>query len=208
MVADFRATLAASPVIAILRGITPAEVKEVGRVLVDAGIRIIEVPLNSPDPLVSIARLEAEFGTQALIGAGTVMSPADVDAVAAAGGRLIVMPHSDLAVVRHARAQGLSVVPGVATPTEAFAALAEGVDAVKLFPAEMIAPVAVKAMRAVLPKTALLVPVGGMGVETIPAYRATGANGYGVGSTLYVPGRAAAEVARLARGLLAAAQNA
>ncbi|HRK18012.1 MAG TPA: 2-dehydro-3-deoxy-6-phosphogalactonate aldolase, partial [Hyphomicrobiaceae bacterium] len=167
---DFRAALARSPIIAILRGIKPEEVSPVGVALVEAGIAIIEVPLNSPEPMVSIARLQREFGADAVIGAGTVMTPADVDAIAAAGGRLVVMPHSDMAVIRRARALGLVVAPGVATPTEAFAALAEGADALKLFPAEMISPAAVKAMRAVLPRDTLLIPVGGMGVETIPRY--------------------------------------
>lgn len=202
---DFRAALASSPVIAILRGITPGEVSAVGRELVDAGVAIIEVPLNSPEPLVSISLLAREFGSRTLIGAGTVMSADDVDAVAGAGGRLIVMPHFDPTVVRRARSKGLAVVPGAATPTEAFAALADGADAVKLFPAEMISPAAVKAMRAVLPREALLIPVGGMGVETIPKYRVAGANGYGVGSTLYAPRRAAADVGQLARALVASA---
>lgn len=205
---DFKAALVRSPIIAILRGIKPDEVSSVGAALVDAGIGIIEVPLNSPEPMVSIARLQREFGANAVIGAGTVMTPADVDAIAAAGGRLVVMPHSDVAVIRRARALGLAVAPGVATPTEAFAALSEGADALKLFPAEMISPAAVKAMRAVLPRDTLLIPVGGMGAETIPRYRAAGANGFGVGSTLYAPGRPAAEVGRLAHALVAAAMAA
>lgn len=202
---NFRTTLQVSPVIAILRGIKPDEALAVGRELVSAGIAIIEVPLNSPEPLKSISLLQEEFGETALIGAGTVMTPGDVDAIAKAGGRVIVMPHSDPAVIQRALARGLACVPGVATPTEAFAALALGVTAVKLFPAEMIQPVAVKAMRAVLPKDAVLIPVGGMSVETIPSYRSAGANGFGVGSTLYAPGRAASDVGRLARELVRAA---
>lgn len=200
----FDEALAASPLIAILRGITPAEAVAVGRALLDAGLRVIEVPLNSPEPLVSIAALARDLGDRALIGAGTVMSPADVAAVADAGGRLIVMPHSDPAVIRAAKAAGLACTPGVATPTEAFAALAAGADALKLFPAEMIGPPVVKALRAVLPPHVRLIPVGGITAANIPAYRAAGAAAFGIGSNLYAPGRPAAEVGRIARDLAAA----
>lgn len=192
------------PLIAILRGIAPAEAVAIGAVLLEAGFRVIEVPLNSPEPLRSIEALAENFGDRALIGAGTVMSEADVAGVAKAGGRLIVMPHADLAVVRAAKARDLIVVPGVATPTEAFAALAAGADALKLFPGEMITPAVVKAIRAVLPKAVRLIPVGGISAANIPAYRAAGANAFGIGSSLYSPGKSAADVGRDATALVAA----
>jgi 2-dehydro-3-deoxyphosphogalactonate aldolase len=191
-----------SPLIAILRGITPDEVFDVGGALVDAGVTVIEVPLNSPDPTRSIGRLAQRFGTKALIGAGTVMSPADVKAVARVGGRLIVMPHGDPAVIGAARAAGLACVPGVQTPTEGFAALAAGAGALKLFPAEAIPPKVLGAWRAVFPDSVRLIPVGGVGAANIADYLAAGASAFGVGSSLYKPGRRASEVARIARQLV------
>ncbi len=202
---DLRCALAACPLIAILRGITPAEAVAIGEALINAGFRVIEVPLNSPEPFESIALLARAFGDRAIIGAGTVMTHADVHATADSGGRLIVMPHGDRDIISAARVAGLFVTPGVATPTEAFAALAAGADGLKLFPAEMIGPPVVNALRAVLPKETLLIPVGGIGVANIPAYRSAGANAFGIGSTLYAPGRPAAEVAVVARALVAAA---
>lgn len=203
----FSEALAACPLVAILRGLTPAEAPEIGAALVSAGFTLIEVPLNSPDPLASIAKLAREFGDRALIGAGTVLSPADVDAVAEAGGRIIVMPHADLEVVRAAKARGLICTPGVATPTEAFAARAAGADALKLFPAEGIPPAIVKAWRAVLTDIPLL-PVGGIHAGNMAAYRAAGANGFGIGSALYAPGKSAAAVATDAQSLITAARAA
>ncbi len=203
----FTEALSACPLVAILRGLTPAEAPEIGAALVSAGFTLIEVPLNSPDPLSSIRRLAQDFGDRALIGAGTVLSPADVDAVADAGGRIIVMPHADLAVVRAAKARGLICTPGVATPTEAFAARAAGADALKLFPAEGIPPAIVKAWRAVLTDIPLL-PVGGIHAGNMAAYRAAGANGFGIGSALYAPGKSAAAVATDAQTLLTAARAA
>ncbi len=204
---DLRKTLAACPLIAILRGITPNEALPIGQALIDAGLRVIEVPLNSPQPFDSIARLARAFGNQAIVGAGTVTSLADMARVADAGGRLIVMPHADLTVIAAAKARGLTVTPGIATPTEAFAALAAGADGLKLFPAEMIPPTVVKAIRAVLPPATLLIPVGGISAANIPAYRAAGANAFGIGSTLYAPGRSAAEVGRIARELIATSKS-
>ncbi len=179
--------LRAFPLIAILRGVKPDEVLELAEVLVEAGFGIIEVPLNSPDPLRSIEIL-ARALPDTLIGAGTVMTPAAVAEVEGAGGRLILMPHSDGEVVRAAKARGLTCVPGVATPTEAFAALANGADALKMFPAEQMPPAIVSAWRAVLPKEVALVPVGGITPEKVAVYRQAGAAGFGLGSALYKPG--------------------
>lgn len=196
--------LAQSPLVAILRGVRPEEVEAIGAALVEAGIRIIEVPLNSPGPEASIARLAASFGDRALIGAGTVTDPLRVDAIAAAGGRLIVMPHADAAVVRAAKDFGLLAVPGFATPTEAFAMLAAGADALKLFPSEAFGPAVLKAMLAVLPKGTMVLPVGGVEAANIPAWRAAGAAGFGIGGALFRPGDDAAAVAAKARALVAA----
>ena len=187
------------PLVAILRGVTPDEVVEVGCALVDAGFAIVEVPLNSPHPLESIARLHAKFGEEILIGAGTVMSPAQVKEIAAAGGRLIVMPHGDAEVVRAAKGAGLACIPGIATPTEGFAALANGADALKLFPAELLTPAVLRSMRAVLPPTTPILPVGGISPDSMAAYVAAGAAGFGLGSALYHRGDDAGRVAANAR---------
>jgi 2-dehydro-3-deoxyphosphogalactonate aldolase len=178
------------PLIAVLRGITPSEIDAVGAALIDNGFRILEVPLNSPEPFDSIARLEQRFGERCLTGAGTVINVADVARVAAAGGKLIVMPHGDVEIVREAKRLGLLCVPGVATPTEAFAALDAGADGLKMFPAEQLSPAALKAWRAVLPKDALVFPVGGIRPDNMKAYWEVGANGFGTGSNLYTPGAA------------------
>jgi 2-dehydro-3-deoxyphosphogalactonate aldolase len=187
------------PLVAILRGLRPDEAVEVGGALAGAGFRILEVPLNSPDPCASIRRLVDELGDGYLIGAGTVLDPARVRDVAEAGGRLIVMPHADTAVIRAAKQAGLLCVPGVATPTEAFAALAAGADALKLFPAEQFAPAVLKAWRAVLPKDVAVLPVGGIAPDNMAPWLAAGAAGFGIGSSLYAPGRPAADVAARAR---------
>lgn len=182
------------PLIAILRGVRPEEALPVGMALAEAGFRIIEVPLNSPQPLQSIDTLARTLGDACLIGAGTVMSAAQVAEVADAGGKLIVMPHGDAAVIRAAKSRGLQCAPGIATPTEGFAALAAGADALKLFPAELLSPAALKAIRAVFPKDVLFVPVGGITPDNMAGYAAAGANGFGLGSALYKPGMSAAQV--------------
>jgi 2-dehydro-3-deoxyphosphogalactonate aldolase len=187
------------PLVAILRGLTPGESIPVGHALVDAGFRMLEVPLNSPQPLDSIARLAETLGDDVLVGAGTVMSTTDVEAIAAAGGRLIVMPHADAAVIRAAKAAGLLCVPGVATPTEAFAALAAGADGLKLFPAEQAAPAVLKAWRAVLPRDVPVLPVGGITPDNMAPWVAAGARGFGIGSALYAPGCSLDDTAARAR---------
>ncbi|MDE2086357.1 MAG: 2-dehydro-3-deoxy-6-phosphogalactonate aldolase [Xanthomonadaceae bacterium] len=187
------------PLVAILRGLAPNEAVAAGRAIVAAGFRVLEVPLNSPQPLDSIARLAEALGANVLLGAGTVMTPAQVDAVANAGGRLIVMPHADTSVIRAAKAAGLLCVPGVATPTEAFAALAAGADGLKLFPAEQFSPAVLKAWRAVLPRTVPVLPVGGIAPDTMAPWIAAGATGFGIGSALYAPGRSLDDTTQRAR---------
>ena len=200
---QFAGHLAAFPLVAILRGIRPDEVEPIGAVLVRHGFRILEVPLNSPDPFDSIARL-SRAQPDALVGAGTVLDPADADRVAAAGGLIVVMPHGDPAVIRRAKSLGLACLPGVATPTEAFAALAAGADALKLFPAEGLPPAVLKAWLAVLPRGTALLPVGGITPDSMAAYWAAGARGFGLGSALYKPGMSAAEVDATAAAFAAA----
>ncbi len=201
---DVQKLLTACPLVAILRGIRPDEVEAVADALVVAGLRIIEVPLNSPDPFDSIARLARRFDDQVLIGAGTVMRPADVDRVADAGGRLMVTPHADPALVRAAKAHGMVAMPGFFTPAEAFALLDAGADALKLFPAEGGSPAMLRAIRAVLPHGTMVLPVGGMDAGTMGAWRDAGAAGFGIGSAIYRPGDSAAAVTDKARTLLAA----
>jgi 2-dehydro-3-deoxyphosphogalactonate aldolase len=186
------------PLVAILRGITPDEADAVGDALWNANWRVFEVPLNSPEPLESIARLARRF-PGAVVGAGTVRTEDEVRQVHAAGGRLVVSPHFDARVVRAATWSGMVCMPGVMTPSEAFAALEAGAHALKLFPAEIIPPAAVKALRAVLPPAVALFPVGGIAPATMARYLAAGANGFGIGSALYQPGTPAEEVARAAR---------
>jgi 2-dehydro-3-deoxyphosphogalactonate aldolase len=190
--------LAPLPFCAVLRGITPEEVPAVADALLGEGFRILEVPLNSPRPLESIRLLAQRCGGDALVGAGTVLDVADVARVRDAGGHLIVMPHSDLAVVREAKRLGMVCMPGVATPTEAFAALAAGADALKMFPAEALPPAALRAWRAVLPRGTLVFAVGGMKPDTLAPYWAAGADGFGTGSNLYAPGATAEAVRRAA----------
>ena len=189
--ADFLTPL---PLVAVLRGISPPEVPDVADALTGAGFRVLEVTLNSPDPYDSIRALTARCGATCLVGAGTVIDPSDVERVREAGGRLIVMPHADVAVIREAKRQGMICVPGVATPTEAFAALAAGADGLKMFPAEALPPAALRAWRAVLPKRTLVFAVGGMRPDNLLPYWEAGADGFGTGSNLYKPGAPAAGV--------------
>jgi 2-dehydro-3-deoxyphosphogalactonate aldolase len=192
------------PLIAILRGITPDEALPVGLALAEAGFRIIEVPLNSPQPLRSIEALARALADHCLIGAGTVMSTVQVEDVAQAGGRLIVMPHGDAQVIRAAKARGLWCAPGIATPSEGFAALAAGADALKLFPAELLTPPVLKALRAVFPPQVPFLPVGGITPQSLASYRAAGASGFGLGSALYKPGMTPQQVSVQARAFVAA----
>ena len=190
------------PLVAILRGVKPDEVEAIADAVYAEGFRVIEVPLNSPDALDSIARLARRMPADAVVGAGTVLSVQAVADVEAAGGKVIVMPHADVEVIRAAKARGLFCVPGAATPTEAFAAVHAGADAVKLFPAELITPAIVKAMRAVLPKALKLLPVGGITPDNMGPYVKAGAAGFGLGSALYAPGLTAAEVAQRAKAFV------
>ena len=192
------------PLVAILRGVHRDEVVAIGAALETAGIAIVEVPLNSPQPLDSISRLAERFGERLLIGAGTVLRPERVADIAAAGGRLIVTPHADPAIVRAAKQNGLIAIPGFFTPTEAFALLDAGADALKLFPAEAASPAVLKALLAVLPADVPILPVGGIGTDNMAPWIAAGAAGFGIGSAIYRPGDSADAVGDKAGRLLAA----
>jgi 2-dehydro-3-deoxyphosphogalactonate aldolase len=193
---SLRSFMADLPLVAILRGLAPDRALAVGEALVGAGFRVIEVPLNSPEPLRSIEVLAGRLPGEILVGAGTVLDPADVERIRDAGGRLIVMPHADPAVIRRAKEARLACTPGVATPTEAFAVLRAGADALKLFPAEGIPPAVVKAWRAVLPAGTMLLPVGGIRPDTMRPYVEAGADGFGLGSALFTPALSAEEIGR------------
>jgi 2-dehydro-3-deoxyphosphogalactonate aldolase len=201
--ADFRRYLGECPLIAIIRGVTPDEVEGIGEALFEAGFRIIEVPLNSPDPLRSIERLARRVGDRALIGAGTVLQPEQVKEVADAGGRIIVSPNTHPPVIVASVAAGLISAPGYFTPSEAFTALAAGAHALKLFPAEAASPQVVKAQRAVLPKTAPLLVVGGITPDKMASYFEAGADGFGLGGGLYKPGQSPEETEARARAYVA-----
>ena len=196
--------LAPTPLVAILRGVRPDEAEAIAEAIVEAGFGAIEVPLNSPEPLASIARIALRFGERVLVGAGTVLEPREVDDVAEAGARLVVSPNADRAVIERAAKLGLIVLPGVATMTEAFEALKAGASGLKLFPGEAIPPEVVRAWRSVLPKETPLFPVGGVTPERIGPYRRAGADGFGIGSALYKPGAGVEEVARAARAFVSA----
>lgn len=188
--------MATCGLVAILRGVRPTEAVPIGQALYRAGFRLVEVPLNSPDPLRSIQALRADLPPDCVVGAGTVTSVQDCHDLAAVGGQLVVMPHSDPAVIRAAKSLGLACAPGVATLTEAYAALNAGADALKLFPAEAMGPTVLKAWRAVLQPPIALLPVGGIQTNSLAPYLAAGASGFGLGSALYRPGDSADTVGR------------
>lgn len=200
----FETALQHLPLVAILRGLTPAEAEPVAQTLYQAGFRLIEVPLNSPDPFTSIARIRQCLPDDALVGAGTVLEAADVTRLKDIGAELVVMPHADTSVISAARALGLISMPGIVTPTEAFAALKAGANALKLFPAELVSPAIMKAMRPILPKGTRLFPVGGITPDTMLPFLAAGASGFGLGSALYSPGVSLAQLARQAECFVAA----
>jgi 2-dehydro-3-deoxyphosphogalactonate aldolase len=205
--AAFDAAFAKCPLIAILRGVKPGEVEAIGDALADAGFTLIEVPLNSPDPIESIARLARRLSDRAMIGAGTVLRETDVAAVADAGGTLIISPNANPRVIAASAARGLISLPGIATPTEAFAALDAGATALKLFPAEAASPAVLKAMRAVLPPATRVLPVGGIAPDNMQPWRDAGAPGFGLGSALYKPGFTAQEVGERAAAFIRAIRN-
>lgn len=197
-------TLAKNGLIAILRGLHPSEAQAIGNVLYDAGFRTLEVPLNSPQPFESIRILRASLPVDCLVGAGTVLTAQQVEQVKAAGGQVIVMPHSDPHVLRAAKAAGLYLAPGVATPTEAFAALAEGADVLKMFPAEQLGVAVVKAWLAVLPAGTMLIPVGGITPDNMQVFLDAGVSGFGLGSGLFKPGMSPDDVAVRAKAYMQA----
>ena len=199
---DLSLWLRRCPIVAILRGIKPEEAEPICTTSHEAGIVIVEVPLNSPNPRSSIATLSRVFGDRMLIGAGTLTDPKQVREVAAAGGRLIVTPHADTAIVRAAKTANLFAIPGFFNPTEAFALLQAGADAIKLFPSEVLGIPMLKALQAVLPENTIVVPVGGIDAENIAPWMAMGALGVGVGSSLYKPGDTATAVGAKAKVLM------
>ena len=204
----FEEALAEMPIVAILRGITPATVLTVADALVSSGIRIVEVPLNSPEPLESISRLSREFSDRMVCGAGTVLDPNSVDLVHGAGGTLVVTPNTNPGVISRCVAKGMTVIPGFVTPTEAFAALQAGARYLKLFPAGPLGPAYLKALNSVLPKATAVFPVGGVGAADLSAWLAAGASGFGIGAELFRPGADAAEVHRRGTMLVRACQQA
>lgn len=205
LLSKFNAHMDQLPLVAILRGLKPEEALDMGHAIVNSGFHILEVPLNSPDPLRSIQIL-AEAFPNALIGAGTVTTAQQVRDIKSVGGQLIISPHLDDNVVCEAVNLGLISLPGVATPSEAFKAIALGAHGLKLFPAEMISPAVVKSMRAVLPSHVRLVPVGGIGTHNMADYRKSGASGFGIGSALYAPGKSAQTVGESAAAFVKAWQ--
>ncbi|MBH1997528.1 MAG: 2-dehydro-3-deoxy-6-phosphogalactonate aldolase [Sphingomonadaceae bacterium] len=204
---DFPTAFARCPLVAILRGVRPDEVEAIGDALVHAGFTLIEVPMNSPDPLDSIARLARRFAGRALVGAGTVLTVEQVIEVRAAGGQLVISPNSDIAVIAATAKTGMISMPGYFTPTEGFAAIAAGASALKLFPAEAATPAVLKAQRAVLPKDLPLLVVGGISPDNMTPWRDAGANGFGLGSSLYKVGATAGEVGQAARAFIQAWQR-
>jgi len=206
-VEDFRLYFAECPLVGIVRGVTPDEAEAIAQALYDGAIRIIEVPLNSPEPFESIRIIAGRFGDRVLVGAGTVLNPADVSRVAQAGGRLVVSPNTNTAVIEATVAAGLVSSPGYFTPSEAFEAIRAGAHAIKLFPAEAASPAVVKSQRAVLPKDVPLVVVGGVTPESIPGWMAAGADGFGLGGGLYKSGQDPRTTLEKARAYVAAVKR-
>lgn len=203
-----QASLSECPAVAILRGLIPEQSIDVAGIIFEAGIRIIEVPLNSPEPLKSISLLAEHFGDRALIGAGTVLDVESVEAVANAGGRVIVSPNTNRVVIEKSKALGLVSLPGCFTVSEAFEALSAGADALKLFPGEAITPSIIKALRAVLPRETRLMLVGGVSAQTMPDFLRAGIDGFGIGSWLFRPGRSIADIGERAVQIVAACRQA
>ena len=204
---ELRRRLDQCPLVAIIRGVTPGEAAAIGEALAAAGIRIVEVPLNSPEPFDSISRIAAALGERALVGAGTVLNPGDVERVREAGGGLIVSPNTDTAVIAAAVDAGMVSLPGYFTPSEAFSALSVGAHGLKFFPAEAAAPAVIKAQRAVLPKDVPLLVVGGVQPETMGAWVDAGASGFGLGGGVYRPGQSPGETEAKARAYVAALKS-
>jgi len=207
MIELFRRYFDQCPLVAIIRGVTPDEAEAIGQAVYDAGIRIIEVPLNSPDPIESIRRLAARFGESMLVGAGTVLEPERVAEIGAAGGRLIVAPNTNVEVIEETIAAGMVSCPGYFTPSDAFDALEAGATALKLFPAEGASPAVLKAQRAVIPKEVPILVVGGVKPETMQPWLDAGADGFGLGGGLYQPGQSPAEIGEKARAYVAALRS-
>lgn len=202
--AEFHTALAACPLIAILRGVRPPEVVAIGEALVGAGFTLIEVPLNSPEPIESIARLAGALGARAMIGAGTVLKVQDVARVAEAGGRMVISPNTDAKVIRETVAAGMASLPGYFSPSEAFAAIEAGATALKLFPADAASPAMLKAQRAVLPRDTPVLAVGGISPANLAEWRLAGADGFGLGSALYRRGDSVEQVRRAANAFVSA----
>ena len=205
--ATFDHFFARMPIVAILRGLEPNEAMAIGEALVEGGIHILEVPLNSPEPLKSIAALAAGLKDRAIVGAGTVLHPEGVDAVAEAGGAIVVSPNTDAAVIRRTRERGLISLPGSFTPTEAFASLAAGAHAIKLFPGELVTPQSARGLAAVLPKGTRLLVVGGVSADTMKDWKDAPVHGFGIGSSLFKPGVTPAAIAERAQKLTAAVRE-
>jgi 2-dehydro-3-deoxyphosphogalactonate aldolase len=204
---DFRRYFAECPLVAIIRGLTPVDAEAIAAALYEGGIRIIEVPLNSPDAFESIRIISQAYGDRALIGAGTVLDAGDVSRVADAGGRLVVSPNTNVSVIEATVAAGMVSSPGYFTPSEAFAAIRAGAQSIKLFPAEAASPAVVKAQKAVLPKDVPLIVVGGVTPESVPEWLAAGADGFGLGGGLYKPGQDAAATLEKARAYVTAVRG-
>ena len=204
---ELKRRLAQCPLVAIIRGVTPGEVEAIGAVIVEAGIRIVEVPLNSPEPFDSIARLARTLGDRALVGAGTVLEADQVEQVRQAGGRLVVSPNTSTPVIEATARAGLVSLPGYFTPSEAFEALRAGAHGLKLFPAEAATPAVLKGQRAVLPKDVPVLVVGGISPDNMGPWLDAGADGFGLGSGLYKPGQSAEDTAAKARAYVAGARR-